>query len=408
MFELKNRESEVIYFLNILLVSAVFVSINFLSQVIGLYFIAIIYLILKHYSVLKPQLKTNLVYFGIAYLPFLILLISMFWSEDLKRGSSQLFKRLPLIIFPLGIFVQDKLFKLNKNKLIKAYIIASSVMCLYGIITIFMYYPINYEANLAFIHLRFLLAEKILFMHPVYIGILCGLASVFSFHFISFHKNHNKPKRIFFFILGSINLATMLLVSSRMALLALIASICFILIFHKKYKYSIVVFVIILTLIMTLQLLLPGYRFVEIISIVKNFSFNIHNINSTLNFRVEIYRCVLNLMSNSPIIGYGIGDIQNELFECTHDTLGNFKYNTHNQYFEFLLVGGVLGLIGFLVFLGHLFSGYLKSHNYLGCSVLIFFIICFLTENILVRTRGVFIFSYSIFLLNNYVYKKQL
>ena len=141
-----------------------------------------------------------------------------------------------------------------------------------------------------------------------------------------------------------------------------------------------------------------GFRFYEVIELISNGSFKSLSDTNTLNTRFEIYSCVLEVFKNSPIFGHGIGDVQDLLFSCTRNLLGAFKYNSHNQYLEFLLSSGIIGLLSFLTFLVFLGRGLFKKRSVLGVLVFIFFILSFFTENLFARTRGVFIFSYIIYL----------
>ncbi len=113
------------------------------------------------------------------------------------------------------------------------------------------------------------------------------------------------------------------------------------------------------------------------------------------------------------LIGTGSGDVQ-EIYETAYIE-GKFyqayteNYNAHNQYLEFLVANGVLGL--FLYALVLLFFAYRTK---LKSNALNFFILIVLfstSESIFGRSQGVFIFAffYSIFMVvyQNEKYVKQ-
>ena len=86
--------------------------------------------------------------------------------------------------------------------------------------------------------------------------------------------------------------------------------------------------------------------------------------------------------------------IQEKLNQCYEPIdnfeLKKFKINSHNQYLDFLLKGG-LGL--FITFFSSLFikiKETLQQQHYLYFSITVLFVISFITENILVRQYGIY------------------
>jgi O-antigen ligase len=128
--------------------------------------------------------------------------------------------------------------------------------------------------------------------------------------------------------------------------------------------------------------------------------------NSTNN-RMNIYKCAYELFKEKPIFGYGIGEDTRALYNCYKNTiyyLYEKKFNTHNQYMSIVLKTGLFGLIVFLIFMGYnLGLGYFNK-DWLFCSILIFYMILMLTENILERQNGVILFSFLI----NYISFKNI
>ncbi len=74
------------------------------------------------------------------------------------------------------------------------------------------------------------------------------------------------------------------------------------------------------------------------------------------------------------------------------------KYNTHNQYLDFYLVGGIVAVLlvaGFFVW-----AIYLNKNNYFAIGIFITFFIMFMVENVLHRQFGTMLFSIIINLYN--------
>ena len=118
--------------------------------------------------------------------------------------------------------------------------------------------------------------------------------------------------------------------------------------------------------------------------------------NST-NIRYAIYTNAEEVIAESPLIGYGIGDYRDVLIDRYkvkgEDRLILGKYNAHNQYFSILLIGGVISLIVFLLTIGINLLYAVRFDNQLLILTLIFYGIVMFTENILEREHGVIFFS---------------
>ncbi|WKB82833.1 O-antigen ligase family protein [Cellulophaga lytica] len=120
--------------------------------------------------------------------------------------------------------------------------------------------------------------------------------------------------------------------------------------------------------------------------------------------RIRNYIVNVNLFKESPILGYGVGNEENTMQSARKIKSWEFinKYNAHNQYFEFLIGGGILYLI---LFLCVLFLAYYKlviidsSFSFFFASLLILFLYVFLIESLLVRHHGIMLFSFFINLI---------
>jgi O-antigen ligase len=128
--------------------------------------------------------------------------------------------------------------------------------------------------------------------------------------------------------------------------------------------------------------------------------------NST-NIRYSIYKTSFLLIKNSPFIGYGIGDFNDQLkieYKKNNSFLLSKEYNSHNQYLSFLLIGGIPLLFLYVIFLYYNINLSINHKNHLLIAVLSFYSIVMLSENILERENGVIFFSFLInfFALKNY------
>ena len=131
------------------------------------------------------------------------------------------------------------------------------------------------------------------------------------------------------------------------------------------------------------------------------------NSNYSNSFRVNIYNCAINVFKRSPFLGYGVGDAQDELNNCysyKDQLLLNNKYNSHNQYLDFAIKLGLLGLATFMVLLIANYQYAKYSKDELFRYIIIFYCLNFFTENLLARQSGLILF---VFLINFFRINKQ-
>ena len=397
MLLIKNKANW-LEIINGLLIISLFISITALSITLGVYIAVTIIIFFKTKNIENLDLLPTKIDLLIISIPILIVVVSLFWTENITRGFDQIIKRIPLLLIPLSFRIQRSFLRKNfKTRVLKFYILCCSLFSIYGITALFLYYPVDFKTQLTFIHLRYLFEHEITYMHPVYCGLLCGLSSIFSIYFAIAPTTNKKNYKLLYFASFALNLATLFFISARMSILAMIICVTILIFSLKKYKVLLLMFFVIVT-ISVIQKTYLGFRFNEVVELITNGSFKSLSDKSTLNTRFEIYSCVVDVFNNRPIFGHGIGDIQDLLFSCTKNMLGEFKYNSHNQYLEFLISSGIIGLLAFLTFLMFLGKIFFKKRNVLGAIVFIFFILCFFSENLFARTRGVFMFSYMIYL----------
>lgn len=116
------------------------------------------------------------------------------------------------------------------------------------------------------------------------------------------------------------------------------------------------------------------------------------------NIRYTIYKNhALNLIKDSPVIGYGIGDYRDELLKSYKNSspfLFSNKYNAHNQYLSFFVSVGFIGFSLFILFILYNIFKALKFKNQELLLILVFYCFVMTTENILEREDGVIFFSF--------------
>lgn len=230
----------------------------------------------------------------------------------------------------------------------------------------------------------------------------CCVALLFSFY-LKRNKMSNLKRVVLFFLQSSMVLF-LVLHAKKGPILAFIFTILVYLLISNKKILKVYGPIIIGLIVLFISIPKVKNRFLEIFTIQK---LTESNQNST-NIRVAIYENSINLIKQSPLFGYGIGDYNTELrksFIVNNQTvLLDKEYNTHNQFLSFMMIGGPLILFGyFYFFIKNVRLSYLRG-NKIFILVLIFYSTVMLTENILERENGVIFFSFfiSLFGFNNY------
>lgn len=136
-----------------------------------------------------------------------------------------------------------------------------------------------------------------------------------------------------------------------------------------------------------------------------------HDNNDSFNVRTGIFLCSLEGIQSNWLLGFGAGNGQEFLNNCYSKFesvlyLEN-KFNTHNQYLDYWLNYGIVGLISLILFL---FTSWYKSYQskfLLGSLFVIFIAILMLTENILSRQDGILCALFFMSLINFVINEKS-
>ncbi|HTD93727.1 MAG TPA: O-antigen ligase family protein [Chitinophagaceae bacterium] len=120
--------------------------------------------------------------------------------------------------------------------------------------------------------------------------------------------------------------------------------------------------------------------------------------------RIERWKLAFEMIRSSPVTGYGSGDetdlLTEKYFEHKYYNAYLFRLNSHNEYISFLLRSGIIGL---LVYLAALMSGFrkaLRTKDLLFLSFMIIIATISCSENILDVNKGIFFYAFffSLFL----------
>lgn len=392
-----NLKSDRILKTAFLLFGLIPLSSQKLEPIIVIFFILLILLELITNKEIKAY-KRNNIYILNASL-FLVLLITLKDGIDTStlKKLEQMFS---LLIFPVAFFVLSKK-SFIKNKLFfdiwkKVFVFSTFIL------SIICFFLISKYANPKYLELdsnffKNAITDNSYFSrHPTYISIYLNVSILICSNWILETRN-KKKKSLYFFvilILGSL----LIMLSVKMAIIAIIVSLNVLFFLKIKSKNKIIITQFLIVTVFFIIIYLPGKynRFTEV------FNSNVLNENTRYNsifVRKQTILCSTKIFKNNFITGIGIENATENVNDCVREIFEFDKqiiYNSHNQYLSYGLHAGFFGFFLLCLSLYLALRNSFFDENILFVSLLCFCII-FLTENVLERQSGLVLFS---FLLN--------
>ena len=321
---------------------------------------------------------------------FILLLLSLMYSDNLVFGLKYIFRLLPLLLFPIAFF----LLKDNKN-IFSFKLFVKAKLCFYistltlftAIFFIFYFRGVvteNYFLNYSY---RIIYQLGLYSMHPIYASLITSISIIFS---ISLFKIKRYKLIV---ILGNILLVLNLILLSRKSAIIIMCILFFVfIILNKKIQIKIKA----LFVLIVLMLFFVTIKFIPDISNRFNDFYSVfdNTIASSTNLRLNLLNSSIDAIKEEPFLGYGIGDVKDVLssVELKNNFFKGKYYNTHNQFLAFTFATGVFGLLIFILFL---FTNLkvIALGSFEQLSIAILFVLFMFIENILDRQNGIIYFS---------------
>lgn len=340
---------------------------------------------------------------------FFVSFLSIFYTGSFFFPLNKIETSLSLVIVPLAFSMLH--FKEIKRRFVvfflKCFILSTTIL---SIISFYFYFDNDLfkKGDFRVNSFRKLILEiPIINDHPIYISLYLALSMLFSLAIFSII---NKNKKIIIIIINLINIFHLLLLSSKGVIIGvLISSVVFLILKFKniRNKFFLIFFIVSMSVLCIVYFPNTNRRFKELG--LKSTYEKLQITNST-SLRVAIYKCAIEKIKIRPILGHGwgVGDLL--LIDCYKDKsdyLFRKKLNSHNQFLDYYLNGGFLLLFILIYFLYYQIIFSIKQKKHLLTSIVVFFTIQMLSENILNRQSGIimFIFMISLFKFENQILK---
>ncbi|QDO93229.1 hypothetical protein FNB79_04310 [Formosa sediminum] len=330
--------------------------------------------------------KSYIVWLGFVLYIFLIAIFNNRVSEDFFILKKLL---LPVIIVLLGINVSN----FNRCKL---WFIAGTVLSvLISFIGVSKYW--FSENNFNFTSGDFI--NQILVSERIYIGFCVAISLVFL---LELFKNNKEIKvKILCFVLISLLLSFCFIIAARIAIVCIVYILILFFLSLKNVKikfWGIISFIIFIGIFFMLNKNLTNRFFHS----DNKYHISYYEKVSQQEPRVLIWSCAYGIFKNNfkPFLGNGFYNIKNQLVDCYDSNIDVIKkrnwyversFNSHNQYIDFLLSSGWIGIVLFLLILYLMLTT--SKISFYTLSLLGSVMLILLIENIFHRQIGCYLFS---------------
>lgn len=350
----------------------------------------------------KPSIKT-LVY-NSAF--FLIMLLSLLYTDNLDYAEKRITVMVGLIIIPLAFYFFESKQTLNYDKLVHQFYTFFFVSTVIFFIGVFVQNYFNDHFN-EFIFRDY--SERLnsrygkYSMHPIYGSLYLSFALIFA---VPLYSQLSKFWHKAALIIASLFLATILALLTRKGIITVTLLIFLFYFVRNEKRKSLIYLGLFAVILFVISYSIPALksRYVELFNTILND--RLSSMGST-SLRIEVYNCAFESIRQSPFIGYGIGDTKEILMNCyagLPEVFNGKYFNSHNQFLSAWLIAGIAGVLSLLAMMIYNFKLALRNKDFVHIAGLVLLFTTLLTENILERQNGVILFS---FFINFFAFKTQ-
>jgi len=234
-------------------------------------------------------------------------------------------------------------------------------------------------------------------LHATYLSMYAVLSM--AVFFVQALKQKRRITKVCLIVCMLVLLAGLVQLGSRAALISFLFIVNFVFPFAVAKKNRLVFFVASISLTTALCLFIYSnsnfrMRFLNELKTDLAASSEMYITDS----RMERWDVAFELVEAAPLTGYGTGEekvllkekyFQHKLYDAYLNNL-----NAHNQYISFLLMGGILALVVYLLTLGYGLKRAILSGNIVFISFMILLIVVSFSENFLERNKGIFFYGF--------------
>lgn len=359
--------------------------------------------------------KKEFLAFAVLACFYLMHVIGMLYSSNLKYGFFDLEVKMTLIVIPLLIYIRSEFYADKLISFLKALSLGLLISLIINLITAYLIF--SEDGN----KLNFYYSRLSTGIHPSYMALYTSIAMLGLIHYWKKIKILANEKISFFLklIVFVILLIYLFLLSSKAGIISFSFAIFVFATFQllKKLKLIVVIPISIFLLVLPILIvsLIPtvSNRFKEVSVVFKNpENSNIDSDSGSL-VRIAIIKAGWELSIENMPWGVGTGDIKDAIIEH-HQNKGSVSissryFNAHNQFAQTTIALGVFGLLFLLLFFVFGFAHAYKQKKILLSIFLMILLINFMFESMFETQAGVIfiVLFYSLLLAEKNEKKQQ-
>lgn len=310
---------------------------------------------------------------------FVIVTLSMFYTEETNTGLKVTLRILPIFLFAASFLLIEEISKKSLKIILKFYAIG----CLIAIIYCFAVALFSYNENPLAITEGFTYFTAPLDFHPSYFGVY----TIFAFCiYISLLDFDTLKKKIFICLVWFLLLSFLFFLRSR-APIIIYLFISLIALFIRIKK-------IVLIIALLVFFILIFFNYYEILTLISNG----RDLGMTIDERFNIWMNSLFVIKENLLVGVGIGDTQmvldKQYFLSGFEKGIDHKYNSHNQFLQTFMSNGLIGLVSLLFIFLLLFQKAIRVKSILIYNFLVCVLILMLFDSVLILQHGVYFFAF--------------
>jgi len=323
---------------------------------------------------------------------YLIHLLAMVYTQNIRSGWFDLEVKLSLILLPFIFYNQHKQLNTQNIHFFKWFYVLSILgISLFLIIKAAIIYQKTGDLGQCYYN------ELSKPYHPSYLVMYIVMAIVFLYDFII--TLNSRLLKIVLIVWILFQLGFIYLLSSKAGILSAII-VLFLMSLHyivRKRTILIPLMVLLISILFVYVGVFGNFRFKAVENTIQTAQTNVATTESNAA-RWLIWQAGLEVAKENWLLGVGTGDVKDKLLEeyAKRGMTGALenKLNAHNQFLETLIGQGIIGiLLLFLVFLIPFFRA-MKSQQLPWLMFLLLTAFNFLFESMLNTQSGVFFFSY--------------
>jgi O-antigen ligase len=393
-------------FESILFLYALFLPLR--NNLSGVLMFLLIFLALLDFEntkkIIKKSIKNKFLILFISL--FIIHLLGLLYTSNFRYAFKDLDIKLPLLILPF-LLLDRKIKKQTIDLILKGFVIGCTI-CSIGAFSnsIQVYSQTGDVSKMLYVGMQFI-------MHSSYFALYLSFAIAYLFLKIEVENSLFTKRNVAIFSLMFFFIMVVIFLNSRAGMIGLGISFMFFLvcvILEKRLKLF--YFLMSIFLMTSLFVFTTSNQIFNRFKAINNETVSVSTSNiNTMDLRMAILTIGFDLFKESPVIGYGTGDIKDVLIDG-YKKAGfikgyDRKYNCHNQFLQFLLAFGLIGLLIFLISLVYpLFFAFFQK-NYLYVFLILMLSFNFLFESMLETKAGVEFYAFFNALLIGVSYKKH-